>query len=84
LTAEFHEDNYVDPLTVGDIVNPTAYIKVTNNGDEPAYDARLLIDSEVLLEYNDVSGCKSLSLVKKEVNISYLCLYRKYRNGVKF
>ena len=80
LTAEFHADNYVDPLTVVDIVNPTAYLKVINNGTEPAYDARLVIDSDVLLEHDDVTGCKSLSI---EVKILYLCHCIKYRNAIK-
>ena len=69
MTAEIHKDNYDDPLTVGDIDQPKAHIKIINNGDEPAYDARLIIESDVLLDNNDVEGCQSLAVSSNEVKI---------------
>ena len=66
LKSEFKRDNFEDPLIVGATETPKAHIRVQNNGDEPAYNAKLNIYSEVLLEKSDVKGCKSLTRITSQ------------------
>ena len=71
LAAKFEKDNFKDPLIIGTIATPKAHLRVQNNGDEPAYNARVIIDSEVLLKKSDIKGCTSLDSVDSSVSSSY-------------
>ena len=68
LKAEFQRDNFREPLVIGDVATPKAHLRVQNDGDEPSYDARLIIKAEALLRNSDVKGCKSLTRFKEQVS----------------
>ena len=68
LKAEFKRDNFAEPLVIGSVANPKAHLRVQNNGDEPSYDASLIIKAEALLKNSDVKGCKSLTRFKEQVS----------------